>query len=548
MAGMRTFFRCLTCLFVWQLAALGADEFPFEPPKNFTLSPKYIALHHPVQTTQSAAQLFFDQGLTFTYAFNHDAAYWSFLRASESDPNMAMAYWGMALVLGTNININITPKRAKVALEALRKATQLATNGPENERAYITALSRRYSYDPNADAAKLATAYSQAMEELVKKYPDDPDACVLYAESLLDIAPWKQWSRDGTPSAGTFKALDALESVLKRDPQHLGANHYYIHTIEASPYPERGLISAERLKHLLPSSGHILHMPSHIYLLVGDYQKAALANEEAVAADREYIREYGLAGIYAVHYLSHNLHFLSQAYAMQGRFIEAKHAADELSALYLPHYIRMPELEMYASTAMFVRLRFHKWKEIIALPKPSQEMHTTTTLWHFARSIALANLDNMTQAMEEKRLFLQAKTTVAEGKNYGNNSSKTIFALAEHFLDAKLAQSQGQTDKAIEFLQRAIALQDALNYDEPPDWLFSIRITLGGILLKTNQYAAAEQEFRADLKRHPRNGLALFGLKQSLAAQAKGVDNYWVNKEFQAAWKNSGIALNTDAL
>ena len=471
-----------------------------------------------------------------------------FLRAAQTDPNMAMAYWGMALVLGSNININITPQRNKIALEAVRKATQLAANGPENERAYIAAISQRYSYDPNADAGKLALAYSQAMEQLVKKYPDDLDAAVLYAESLLDLQPWKQWGPDDKPAEGTYKAVDALESVLKRNPKHLGANHYYIHVLEASPFPERALMSADRLRTLLPSSGHILHMPSHIYILVGDYQKAALTNEEAVAADREYIREYGLQGIYPVHYLSHNLHFLAQAYALQGLYTEAEHASQELWEFYLPHFSRMPELEIYASTRMFVLLRFHKWKEILNLPKPPTDMRLTATLWHFARSIALANLDNMTQAEDEKLLFLQGKSQTPPDKTYGYNSAKKIFTIAEYFLNAKLAQAQRKTNQAISFYKQAIAEQDSLSYDEPPDWLLSIRVSLGGILLQTNQNEAAELVFREELKKHPRNGLALFGLKQSLAAQSKDSDYYWVDQEFQQAWKYSDIKLDADAL
>lgn len=537
----------LTLIGLWT-ATLIADEFPFEPPKNFTLSPQYIALHHPVKTNNITAQLYFDQGLTFLYAFNHDAAYWSFLKASEADPNMAMAYWGMAYAMGSNINMDITSNRAKIAYDTSQKALRLAANGPDNERAYAEALAKRYSADPKADPHTLAKDYSQAMAELYRKYPDDLDAAVLYAESLLDVRPWDQWSLDGKPLEGTTQAIATLQSVLLQDPMHLGANHFYVHTLEASAYPASALLSADRLKTLLPSSGHILHMPSHIYLLVGDYEQAAQTNEKAVAADREYIRLYGVGGIYPIHYLTHNLHFLAQAYSMQGNYSDAKRAAEELSKLYLPHFKRMPELEEYASTLLFTELRFHKWTEILALPKPPDDMHITQTLWHFARSIALANLGNMTQAQEEQKLFLKGKEHIAEASKYGYNNAQQILALAQNYLEAKLAQAQGQIPTAIDYFNRAIVEQDKLHYDEPPNWLFSVRESLGGQLLKEKKFGAAEQVFREDLKRHPRSGRSLYGLKESLLGQSKTTDYYWINQAFEKAWMYSDIDLNPDAL
>ena len=332
--------------FFSSMGVLFADEFPFKPPQNFTLNPQYIGLHHPVKASQILAQLYFDQGLTFLYAFNHDAAYWSFLRASEVDPEMAMAYWGMAFSLGSNINMEITSERSKIAYEVIQKAIQRSANGPENEKDYIQALARRYSKDPNADKKQLAIQYSQAMQKLSNKYQDDPDAAVLYAASILEIDPWHQWSLDGKPFEGTIEAVRTLESVLRRNPDHVGANHYYIHAVEGSSHPEFALKAADRLRKLLPSSGHILHMPSHIYLLVGDYAQAASTNEEAIAADREYIRNYGMDGIYPLSYLPHNLFFLSRAYAMEGRFEDALQAANELAAFYLSYFNEMEGLEL----------------------------------------------------------------------------------------------------------------------------------------------------------------------------------------------------------
>lgn len=524
-----------------------ADEFEFVPPKNFTLSPQYIAVYHPVNTQKKDAQLYFDQGLTFLYAFNHEAAYWSFLKASEIDPQMVMAYWGQALVLGSNINMEITSKREPMAFELVQKAGRLSENGPENEKAYISALKERYSNDPKADKKELALHYSEAMKKVVNQYPDDPDAAVLYAESLLDVSPWYQWSLEGIPQPGTNEAVAALESVLIRYPMHLGANHYYIHVMEASPYPSRALMSAERLKTLLPSSGHILHMPSHIFLLVGDYEQAAETNEKAIAVDREYIQKYGIMGIYPVHYLSHNYHFLSQAYSMQGNYQRAQKAAKELLELYLPHFEAMPELEEYASTLMFVYLRFHKWNELLNLPQPPKSMQITKALWHFGRGVAFASLGNLDQAIEEQKLFLK-ESEVPSSTKYGYNYASQIFKLAQYYLDAKLAEAKNQSAGVIESLQKAVNEQDNLGYDEPPNWLFSVRDNLGAILLKKGQFAEAEQVFREDLRRHPRSGRSLFGLKNSLAGQLKWADYYWVDQSYQEAWRLSDTELTLDNL
>lgn len=535
-------------IFFFAGCPLIADEFPLNPPKNFILNPKYIALHHPVATNQILGQLYFDQGLTFIYAFNHDAAYWSFLRASEVDPNMAMAYWGMALALGSNINMQITPERAKIAYEIIQKAIQKSENGPENEKEYIHALFQRYSKASDEDQQQLALRYSQAMQKLSHKYSDDPDAAVLYAESILDINPWNQWSLDGKPLEGTMEAVKTLQSVLKRIPDHLGANHYYIHAVEASSHPEIALMSAERLQTLLPSSGHILHMPSHIYLLVGDYAQAIHSNLAAVAADREYIREYGMHGIYPLHYLSHNLYFLSRAYTLQGCFEDAKQAANDLTAFYVNHFKKMIDLEYYSSAPLTVLITFHRWKDILDMQPPNEEMLVATTLWRFGRSMAFANIGNISQALQEQRLFLEGKKQITSDQVFGYNKANQILAIADHCLEAKLAEVQGNYDKAVIFLKNAVDIQDHLRYNEPPDWFFPIRETLGAILLRIQRSHDAEEIFRQELKRHPRSGRALFGLKESLLAQSRFVDAYWINEEFQKAWRYSMLSLNLNDL
>lgn len=533
--------------FSW-VSLLRADQFPFEPPRSFKLNAKYILAHHPVQTSQPFAQLYFDQGFTFLYAFNHDAAYWSFLKAKEIDPDMAMAYWGMAVALGSNINMEITPERHQVAYNAIQKALQLSLNGPENEQGYIRALARRYSKDPHADPKQLAQDYSQAMGELSKKYPDDLDAATLFAESVLDLNPWNQWSSEGKPLEGTMEAVRKLESVLKRDPNHFGANHYYIHAVEASQFPEIALMSAERLKKLGSRSGHLLHMPSHIYMLVGDYIQAARSNEEAIAADREYLREHGIGGIYPLHYLSHNMSVLSQAYTMLGRFGDAKRAADELSEFYVPHSKHMPELEYYASSPLIVLLAFHRWKEILELPQPSDDLQMTYVLWRFGRALAFAGLNDIPRAIEEQQRFLEERKKLSSEQMFGYNKAEKIFEIASDSLQAKLDEIQGNLSRAVELLQKAGKEQDALRYNEPPDWFLSTRAMLGGLLLRMQKPAEAELVFREELRRHPCNGRTLFGLRESLKAQSKSYEYYWVNEEFQKAWMYSPISLTINDL
>lgn len=541
---------CLQMIAFCLAASLQADtdEFMFNPPENFTLTPTYIALHHPVTSSNVTAQLYFDQGLTLIYAFNHDAAYWSFLRASQADPSMPMAYWGMALAIGSNINDKITPYRSQLAFDLIQKALQLAPNVPQSEQDYIQALAKRYSNQPQVDTNQLSIQYSQAMRELAHRYPDDPDASVLFAESLLDLNPWNQWTKEGKPREGTLEAVEALESVLKKNPDHLGANHYYIHAVEASSYPERALVSAERLRHALPASGHLIHMPSHIFSLVGDYHEAARSNEEAAAIDRSFIRQYGIHGIYPVHYLSHNLYFLAFAYFMEGRLQDAKQAAFEDAELYLPHFKRMPGMEFYLSAPLSILLSFHRWQEVLALPKPADEMKLTTTFWHYGRAMAFAGLGQIEQAMQERRLFLDAKANLAPDQQFGNNKASTVMTIAALTLEAKLAEQQGQQQRAIDLLQQAINEQDNLGYDEPPHWLYSIRGALGGLLMRAGRYAEAERIFREELNKHTRSGRALFGLRESLIAQRKFYDAYWVNKNFQQAWQYSQINLTVEDL
>src|SRR5579872_1029772 len=347
--------------------------------------------HHTISTNNPEAQRFFDQGLTLVFGFNHEEAVRSFQRASELDPQSAMAFWGIALALGPCINLDVDLPHEKAAYEAVQKASLLAPRATERERAYIQALSKRYSSEAEVDLRRLDTLYAAAMRELHNRYPDDLDAATLYAESLMDLHPWKQWTLDGRPAEGTEEILAVLESVLRRDPNHIGANHYYVHATESSPHPEWALPSAKRLETLAPAAGHLVHMPAHTYMRVGDYAAAARSNALAAEADRGYFRESNTWGsMYDMMYYCHNLHFLAASYSMAGDFAHAKQAADELVAHVSPMLHDMPVAEVYAPYPIFIFVRFHRWDDVLKLPTPNAGLAMTTAFWHFARGNAFA--------------------------------------------------------------------------------------------------------------------------------------------------------------
>jgi tetratricopeptide (TPR) repeat protein len=500
--------------------------------------------HHPISTRSPEAQKFFDEGLTLVFAFNHEEAIRSFERAIAIDPRAAMPYWGIALALGPNINLDVDPAGEKRAYDAARKALSMAPGAPENERAYIEALAKRYSDDPKADLKKLAVDYKNAMGELVKRYPDDLDAATLYAESMMNLRPWQLWTADGKPAEGTEAIMAVLESVLRRDPRHIGANHYYIHTVEASPNPERALPSAERLTGLVPAAGHLVHMPAHIYLQTGDYEAAAKANERGAEADRAYIKSTGATGVYPLMYYSHNLHFLTMARMAQGRFEDAKKAADQLAANVAPALKDMPMVEGFYQTPLFVLLRFHRWAEILKLPAPDPKMALSTTISHYARGVAFAATGNAKSATSEQTAFREARQRIPAGTSIGLNSAENVLKVAEPAFSARIAAANGDAVTAIEHWKKAVEAQDALAYDEPPDWYYPVRESLGAALLKSGRAAEAEGVFRADLKRNPRSGRSLFGLLESLKVQKKSTDAQWVQKEFESAWKDSPMRLS----
>jgi tetratricopeptide (TPR) repeat protein len=525
----------------WALC-VGAD--PHDPAgeqKPAVLMEGLGKHHHPVATKNAEAQRFFDQGLTLMYAFNHDEAARSFRRAAELDPRLAMAWWGVALALGPNYNLPaVDAEQAKAAFTALRKALELADGAPEHERAYIRALAQRFSENPKADGKHLLQAYAKAMRALAERYPDDLDAATLFAESAMNLRPWKLWAPDGTPAEGTEEIVRVLEGVLRRAPDHSGANHYYIHAVEASLHPERALPSAARLGTLVPAAGHLVHMPAHIYMRVGDLEAAARANENAIVADRAYLKRSGARGVYPMMYYSHNIHFLAIARAGQGRYADAKKAADDLVAHVGPHVKDMPMLEGFLPTPTVVLVRFRRWDEVLASPRPDAKLVITTALWHFARGSAYATRGQPDDADRELAAFVMARDAVPADAMYGDrNKVHDVLRVGEDVLAARIALARKDRKSAVELLRKAVQAEDALQYGEPSDWVLPVRETLGGVLLQSGEAAEAEKVFRADLERNRRNGRSLFGLAESLKAQKQDYAARLVQLEFERAWERA---------
>jgi len=490
------------------------------------------AIHHRIATANQDAQKFFDQGLALVYAFNFGEAIYSFQRATELDPNAAMPYWGIALANGPNYNAwTIGGDRERAGFDAIQTAAGLAPNAPEQERAYIDALARGFTDAPNPNQPRLVRDYSNAMREVYRRYPDDPDAAALFAASLMNLRPWRLWQSDGQPGPETPEIVAVLEEALRRWPEHTGANHFYIHAMEGSIFPERALPSAHRLETLAPAAGHLVHMPSHIYMRVGDYAAAVRSNQQAIGADRNYRREQHFAPPGVTGYSNHNQQFLAVAAGMDGEFETARNAAEE---------IRSPmHNEAMAAMGTLVLMRFARWDEVLRSPAPDPKWAAVTFFWRLARGYACAAKHRLTEAADEQAAMEQAFSRLPQGRAFGTffNDWSTLHTLAVDTLSARISAARGDADAAIGHWRHAVAIEDGMNFDELPDWYYPIRESLGAALLRNKQAVEAEQVFREDLRRNPRNPRSLFGLCKALEAQRKAYDADLVWQSFEAAWK-----------
>lgn len=503
--------------------------------------------HHPISTSEPMAQRYFDQGMVLAWAFNHAEAARSFQAAQRLDPTCAMCYWGEALVLGPHINADMEPANVPRAWAALRRAQALQHRATPRERAYIEALAQRYTQTPIRERASLDEAYAAAMGEVVRQYPDDLDAATLYAEAIMDIHPWDYWSREGEPRPWTPDIVSTLESVIARDTEHIGANHLYIHALEASPFPERAIASADRLQYLVPAAGHLVHMPSHIYIRTGRYHEAAEANQRAIEVDRAYRARYQLESLYTHAYIPHNYHFLAAAATLEGRSELALAAARDAAAMVDRPEMRQPggaTLQHYAAMPLYMMARFGKWDEILATPAPPRDLIYPTAVWHYARGMAFTGKGRLVEASEElERLRALARDPALEGLAIWDvNQVSDLLAVAMRVLAGRLAATQRDFDKAVAILEEGVRLEDALVYDEPPAWPHPVRQVMGAVLLQAGRPAEAERVFRVDLLRYPENGWSLSGLSRSLSAQGKELEAAGARRRFDIAWARADIA------
>jgi tetratricopeptide (TPR) repeat protein len=519
--------RCL--LFLLPLVALAQE-------KPVMLLSGTGVWTHPIATKSPEAQRFFDQGLNEMYGFNRYEALRSFKKAAELDPSAAMPHWGVALSTGPYINMDGEPTYdMKASCAAADAGLKLAT--APRERAYLEAARTRCP-----DYANPA-AYIAAARDLARRWPDDLDAQTLYAESLLLPTRWHWYTADGKPADGVADAERALEEVLRRWPQHPGANHLYIHAVESSPTPERAVPSAQRLMGITPSEGHMVHMPGHIWLVLGEWDLAADVNERAAEVDRQYFAQTGVTdGSYPMYY-AHNLHFIAYARAMQGRKADGLKAADTLAAAIAPMAEAMPEMaDAFVSIPRLSLLRFQQWDAVLALPKPKDSQKISIAMWHYMRALAYAARRDSSSAARARADFEAARKQLPADSQWGQNKTSDVMAMASELLAARVAGD------AVARLRRAVQMQDAFVYDEPPAWYYPVRESLGAALLRAGNAAEAEAVFREGVRRSPKNGRMLFGLLESLKAQRKTEETAWVQKEFDAAWAKADVKLSLDDL
>ena len=506
-------------------------------------------LNHPVTAKTRTAQRYFNQGLTLSYAFNHPEAIRSFQGTLKHDPDCAMAYWGIAYASGPHVNRPMNQADNDRAWGAVQKALALKSKVSAKEQAFIDAMATRYQAEFKEDRLALDKAFAAAMRELTMKYPDDLDARTIFSEALMNTMPWDYWKSDRSPKPETEEAFAALRYVIKHNPDHPGANHFYIHAVEAGPNPEQGLPSADRLAHEVPGAGHLVHMPSHIYLRVGQYADAVKANERAVRSDRSYIRHCRAQGFYPGVYYPHNEHFLWTVLTIEGRSKDAIAAADKIAKIAAENYCgpnKALEGPRFRHLPWLTRARFGRWDEILSAAQPpaTNDFLIDRAMWHFTRGLAFAARKKTAEAANEQTEMVKLiRSEDAKKLDSPQFPAAGILAVAEHWLAGAVSEANGDARGAVENFEKAVKAEDALPYMEPTYWPVPVRPALGAVLLRSGDAVKAEAVFREDLKRWPRNGWGLFGLEQSLRSQGRFDSAALVNTEFQEAWKRADVAL-----
>ncbi|MEM7103647.1 MAG: hypothetical protein AAF502_10980 [Bacteroidota bacterium] len=554
---------CLVILFSCQ--PKSAPELESELPQVPICGPEYSDLDYKsekkaplfdglgmfsyeITTNSEEAQRYFNQGLILAYGFNHAEAARSFVEASRIDPDCGMCYWGLAYVLGPNYNAGMDPSVREDAVNAIENAWGLRGKYSEKEKALIAAMKTRYPVEEVDDRTPYDQAYANAMKDLAAKYPDDDDILTMYAESIMNLHPWDLWTKDGLAQPWTPQIVETLTRVLDRSPGHPGAHHFYVHAVEASTEPEKAMQSADTLMTLVPGSGHLVHMPSHIYIRTGRYHEGTLSNELAVEVDRKYVSACHAAGAYPLAYYPHNYHFLAATAALEGASEKAIKAAYEVAEHSDKKLMKEPgwgTLQHYFSIPYYVLPKFEKWDEILEVEAPENGLDYPKAMWHYMRGMAFNANDDQESAGRE----LQAIKAIAEKSGleeitiWDINSVDVLIKIAKLVLEARIEEQGGNYDKAATLLKEAIVIEDNLNYNEPPDWFFSVRHYLGPVLLKANKPEEAEAVYAKDLFYLPENGYALLGMYHSLKNQGKDKAAADYLERFEKAWQWADFEL-----
>ncbi len=501
----------------------------------------------PVTTNSEYSQKFFDQGIIMANNFNHDEAARSFREAVRLDSTFAMGYWGIAYVLGPNFNSTDNMGTVDAIRKAVAKAVELSKNASPWEQAAIKAIQIKFPLDnTNADGE----GFSNSMKEAFTQFPDNSFVATLYAESIMNSHPWDFYEgRGGAPRPWTPELVSLLEKVIAIDPTNPLANHLYLHATEASADLSKSIEVAERLKTLVPSAGHLVHMPSHIYINTGDYHEGSIANEKAVVSDSIYIAECQSQGYYPQMYYTHNYHFLAATTAFEGRGARSIEAAYKTTAIIDKKYYHEAGYETvqhYLTIPDHVLVKFAQWEKILALPEPESDLSYPQAIRHYARGMAFSNSNKPEQAKEELKMLkalIATDSVIAQQMIWGINKVSEVCQISSMVLEANILEKEGKNKGAIQLLSSAIQMEDKLNYNEPPDWFFSVRHTLGNVLLKGKDYAQAEKIYKEDLNNWPKNGFALSGLAESLTGQGKTKEAEEIKSQFQEAWKLADTEL-----
>lgn len=503
-----------------------------------------------ITTKSDRAQAYFNQGLRLTVAFNHMEAIRSFKQALKYDPECAMAYWGIAFALGPNYNAAFDPAVLEIVNQALDNARTYMEACTPKEKGLIEALSKRYPIQVAEDQVEYEEAYAASLRSLSRLYPQDNDLKALLVEALMNLHPWDLWKKDGQPQPWTPEILDLLESILERDPEHIAAIHLYIHATEASFTPELAVPWAAKLPGLAPGAGHLVHMPSHTFIRTGDYHKGTLANIRAVEVDSIYVSACHAAGVYPLAYYPHNFHFLAACAAFEGNSQTAVDASwrmvEKLDTVAM-RQTGYETIQHYYSIPYYVMVKFARWEDILQLPRPARDLHYPTAIWRYARGMAFIGTGQLESAAKEliNLQLLQAEETIRAFTIWEINKVGDLLDIAAWVLEGELAAAQGDLEKAARMLSKAVAVEDQLSYNEPPDWFFSVRHHLGPVLMKLGDYEKAEAVFRKDLELFPKNGYALHGLYEVLARQGNNLEAQNIQRRLERAWKFADVSLES---